>query len=66
MVASLIYKNERRMLRIAIQAKGRLRDESLALLREAGIEVDDSKRKFLSKHSSFPVEILYLREDDIP
>lgn len=54
------------MLRIAIQAKGRLSEESLALLREAGIEVDDTKRKFLSRSSSFPVEILYLRDDDIP
>ena len=54
------------MLRIAIQAKGRLSEESLTLLREAGIEVDDTKRKFLSRSSSFPVEILYLRDDDIP
>ncbi len=54
------------MLRIAIQAKGRLSEESLLLLREAGIEVDDTKRKFLSRSSSFPVEILYLRDDDIP
>ena len=54
------------MLRIAVQAKGRLSEESLTLLREAGIEVDDTKRKFLSKSSNFPVEILYLRDDDIP
>lgn len=54
------------MLRIAVQAKGRLCDESLLLLREAGVEVDDTKRKFLSRSSSFPVEILYLRDDDIP
>lgn len=54
------------MLRIAVQAKGRLSEESLLLLREAGIEVDDTKRKFLSRSGSFPVEILYLRDDDIP
>ena len=54
------------MLRIAVQAKGRLSEESLSLLREAGIEVDDTKRKFLSKSSNFPVELLYLRDDDIP
>lgn len=54
------------MLRIAVQAKGRLCEESLLLLREAGVEVDDTKRKFLSRSSSFPVEILYLRDDDIP
>lgn len=54
------------MIRIAIQAKGRLSEESLAMLSEAGIEVDDSKRKFLSQSSSYPMEILYLRDDDIP
>lgn len=54
------------MLRIAIQAKGRLSEQSLALLSEAGIEVDETKRKFLSRSSSFPVEILFLRVDDIP
>lgn len=54
------------MLRIAIQAKGRLSEQSLALLSEAGINVDDSKRKFLSRSSSFSAEILFLRDDDIP
>ncbi len=54
------------MLRIAIQAKGRLSEQSLELLAEAGIEVDDTKRKFLSRSSSFPAEILFLRDDDIP
>ncbi|MGN1215875.1 MAG: ATP phosphoribosyltransferase [Candidatus Cryptobacteroides sp.] len=54
------------MIRIAIQAKGRLSEQSLELLREAGIQVDDSKRKFLSQSSSFPAELLFLRDDDIP
>lgn len=54
------------MLRIAIQAKGRLNEQSIALLQEAGIKVDDSKRKFLSPAKNFPVELLYLRDDDIP
>ena len=54
------------MLRIAIQSKGRLNEESLALLQEIGISVDDSKRKFLSKSANFPLEILYMRDDDIP
>ena len=54
------------MLRIAIQSKGRLNEESTALLREIGIDVDDSKRKFLSTARNFPVEMLYLRDDDIP
>lgn len=54
------------MLRIAIQTKGRLNEQSLGLLREIGIEVDDAKRKFLSKAANFPIEVLYLRDDDIP
>lgn len=54
------------MLRIAIQSKGRLNEESTAMLREIGINVDDSKRKFLSKVSDFPMEVLYMRDDDIP
>ena len=54
------------MLRIAIQSKGRLSDDSLALLRDAGIMVDELKRKFLGKASNFPLELLYLRDDDIP
>lgn len=54
------------MLRIAIQAKGRLNEESLELLRETGIDIDDSKRKFLSRAGNFPIEMLYMRDDDIP
>ena len=54
------------MLRIAIQAKGRLNEDSAAMLRELGIDIDDSKRKFLSQSSNFPIELLYMREDDMP
>lgn len=54
------------MLRIAIQSKGRLNEESTAMLQEIGISVDDSKRKFLSKVRNFPLEVLYMRDDDIP
>ena len=54
------------MLRIAIQSKGRLNEDSLSLFRELGIEVDDSRRKYLSKAGNFPIELLYLRDDDIP
>ena len=54
------------MLRIAIQAKGRLSEDSLELLKEAGIQVDDTKRKFLSQSRNFPAELLFLRDDDIP
>lgn len=54
------------MLRIAIQTKGRLNEQSIELLREIGIDVEGAKRKFLSKASNFPIEVLYLRDDDIP
>jgi ATP phosphoribosyltransferase len=54
------------MIRIAIQAKGRLNEQSLELLREAGVAVDENRRKFLTRSETFPVEVLYLRDDDIP
>ena len=54
------------MLRIAIQSKGRLNEESLSLLQDIGIEVDAPKWKLLSKSQTFPLEALYLRDDDIP
>ena len=54
------------MIRIAIQSKGRLNEESLSLLQDIGIEVDAPKRKLLSKSQTFPIEALYLRDDDIP
>ncbi len=54
------------MLRIALQAKGRLNEDSMALLREIGIDVDDSKRKFLAQAANFPIELLFMRDDDIP
>ncbi len=54
------------MLRLAIQSKGRLNEESTALLREIGIDIDDSRRKFLAQAPNFPLELLYMRDDDIP
>ena len=54
------------MIRIAIQSKGRLSEDSLALMREAGIKIDELKRKFLARAADFPLEVLYLRDDDIP
>ncbi len=54
------------MIRIAIQSKGRLSEESLALLKEAGIKIDPLKRKFLARAAGFPLEVLFLRDDDIP
>jgi ATP phosphoribosyltransferase len=54
------------MLKIAIQSKGRLNEESLALLRDAGIRTAGGSRKLLSMAEGFGMEILYLRDDDIP
>ncbi len=54
------------MLRIAIQSKGRLNEDSLSMLQSIGIEIDDPKRKFLSKARGFELETLFLRDDDIP
>lgn len=54
------------MIRIAIQSKGRLNEESVELLKDAGVKIDDQKRKFLGRAANFPLEVLYLRDDDIP
>lgn len=54
------------MLRIAIQSKGRLYEDTMALLGEADIKVSPSKRTLLVQSSNFPVEVLFLRDDDIP
>ncbi|MCD8310696.1 MAG: ATP phosphoribosyltransferase [Prevotellaceae bacterium] len=54
------------MLRIAVQSKGRLHEDTMALLAETGIKIGSSKRTLLEKASNFPIEVLYLRDDDIP
>lgn len=54
------------MLRIAVQSKGRLFDETMLLLDEAGIKLNRGKRVLLLSAKGFPVEVLFLRDDDIP
>ena len=54
------------MLRIAIQSKGRLYEDTMNLLDEADIKVSSSKRTLLVQSSNFPLEVIYLRDDDIP
>ncbi|MDE5811296.1 MAG: ATP phosphoribosyltransferase [Muribaculaceae bacterium] len=54
------------MLRIAIQAKGRLNEDTLALLADAGINISGSQRKLMARAKGFPLDVLYLRDDDIP
>lgn len=54
------------MLRIAVQAKGRLFEETMALLEESDIKLSTTKRTLLVQSSNFPVEVLFLRDGDIP
>ena len=58
--------NNHEMLRIAVQSKGRLYEDTMHLLAESDIKISDSKRTLLIKSSNFPLEVLYLRDDDIP
>ena len=53
-------------LRIAIQKSGRLSEKSLQLIEESGININNGNRKLITQASNFPLEILYLRDDDIP
>ena len=53
-------------LKIAIQKKGRLSEKSLELLKECGIKVSNGDRKLKTNAKNFPMEILFLRDDDIP
>lgn len=54
------------MLRIAIQAKGRLNEDCVALFNDAGITASGSHRKLMAHADGFPIDFLYLRDDDIP
>ncbi|MCO6357744.1 ATP phosphoribosyltransferase [Roseivirga pacifica] len=53
-------------LRIAVQKKGRLSDDSLKLIKECGIKVNNGTGKLKATASNFPMEFLFLRDDDIP
>ncbi|MDO4172842.1 MAG: ATP phosphoribosyltransferase, partial [Prevotellaceae bacterium] len=54
------------MLRIAVQSKGRLYEDTMNLLKETGIKINSARRTLLVQSSNFPLEVLYLRDDDIP
>lgn len=54
------------MLRIAIQAKGRLNDDCVSLMADSGISTSGSSRKLMAHAKGFPMDVLYLRDDDIP
>lgn len=53
-------------LKIAIQTKGRLNEESMKLIREAGIDLEIGRRMLVATSANFPMDALFLRDDDIP
>ncbi len=53
-------------IKIAIQKSGRLSEKSLELLKECGIKLSNSDRKLKADAANFPIEVLFLRDDDIP
>ena len=53
-------------LKIAIQKSGRLHDDSMKLLKECGIDISNGVNKLKAEASNFPVEVYFLRDDDIP
>ena len=54
------------ILRIAMQTKGRLHEDSMSLIQEAGVKLTGGKRTLISAAKNFPMEALFLRDDDIP
>ena len=53
-------------LRIAIQKSGRLNEDSLKILKDAGISIDNGKEQLKASSRNFPLEVMYLRNGDIP
>src|SRR5882724_5794002 len=53
-------------LKIAIQKSGRLYDESVKLLKDCGIDLKNGVNKLKTESDNFPMEIYFLRDDDIP
>jgi ATP phosphoribosyltransferase len=60
----MLYNMEK--LRIAVQKSGRLSEKTIALFNECGIGLEGSNGRLLVGSPDFPVEVLYLRDDDIP
>lgn len=58
--------NTKPVLRLAIQKSGRLHDDSMSLLKECGIDVSNGINKLKSEATNFPLELFFLRDDDIP
>ena len=54
------------MLKIAIQKSGRLYEDSIKLLKECGIELNNGNKQLKAAAFNFPIEVFFLRDDDIP
>ncbi|MBN8663149.1 MAG: ATP phosphoribosyltransferase [Chitinophagales bacterium] len=59
-------RNEQVKLRLAIQKSGRLHDDSIRLLKECGVDISNGVNKLKAEASNFPLELFFLRDDDIP
>jgi len=53
-------------LKLAIQKSGRLHDDSIKLLKESGIDIGNGVNKLKAEATNFPLELFFLRDDDIP
>jgi len=53
-------------LRIAVQKSGRLFEDSISILKDAGISIDNGKEQLKASSRNFPLEVMYLRNGDIP
>ena len=53
-------------LKLAIQKSGRLHDDSIRLLKECGIDISNGVNKLKAEATNFPIEVYFLRDDDIP
>lgn len=66
MLQTMSSIDEQTKLRIAIQKSGRLHEDSMRLLKECGIDISNGGNKLKSSASNFPLEVYFLRDDDIP
>ncbi len=57
---------ENTKLKLAIQKSGRLHDDSIKLLKECGIDISNGVNKLKAEANNFPIEVFFLRDDDIP
>ncbi len=60
------HKKLKMILKLAIQKSGRLHDDSMKLLKECGIDISNGVNKLKAEASNFPLEVFFLRDDDIP